>query len=161
MSMIAAEVELHPVLLSLGSNLGDRLLYLHGALQEIERNSKIRIEAISSVYETDPVGFADQPAFFNIAVRIITPLKPVELLHACQDIENHFKRDRTIHWGPRTIDIDLLDYDGMVLQSDELILPHPFMSEREFVQIPLRELETGEIGCSANVRPVYSNWYIR
>lgn len=150
----------HMACLSLGSNLGDRLLYLHGALQELERAGDVSLEAISSVYETDPVGFEDQPAFLNIAVRISTLMTPFELLHACQDVENHFQRERTVHWGPRTLDIDLLTYDDLILNTTELVLPHPRMLEREFVQIPLRELDTGEVGCSQGVRPVYTHWYI-
>ena len=152
-------VEPHIALLSLGSNLGDRLMYLHGALQELERNNQIKLEAVSSIYETDPVGFSDQPAFLNIAVRLETTLSPQELLDVCHNIEDHFQRERTIHWGPRTIDIDIVDFDHLILQTNELTLPHPQMNERDFVLIPLRELESGEIGCSESVRPLYTNWY--
>lgn len=159
--MTTAQPKSHLAWLSLGSNLGDRLMYLHGALQELERSSRITIEAISSVYETDPVGLTDQPIFFNIAVRVTTTLSPLDLLQICQGIENHFQRERNIHWGPRTLDIDILDYEGVRMQSDELTIPHPRMIEREFVLIPLNELATGEIGCSENVRPLYSNWYNR
>ncbi len=147
--------------LSLGSNLGDRLVYLREALRYLERHESIELEAISSIYETDPVGMTDQPAFLNIAVRLNTSLSPMELLHLCQETENHFQRERIIHWGPRTLDIDLLIYDHLVLNTPELILPHPRMEEREFVQIPLREIETGEIGCSSGVRPIYTHWYSR
>lgn len=147
------------VLLSLGSNLGDRLLYLRGALQELQRNEGIRLEAVSSVYETDPIGLADQPAFLNIVIRISTALDPLELLAVCQDIENRFQRDRTVHWGPRTLDIDLLAFEAVAMDSPVLTLPHPHMMEREFVQIPLQEIETGEVGCAESVRPLYSNWY--
>lgn len=153
----------HPVAatayLSLGSNLGDRLLYLREALLYLKRQDSVKIEAVSSVYETDPVGLTDQPTFLNIAARIRTSLDPLELLHLCQKTENHFGRDRTIHWGPRTLDIDLLTYDDLVLDTAELVLPHPRMLEREFVQIPLQELQTGEIGHSASVRPIYERWY--
>jgi 2-amino-4-hydroxy-6-hydroxymethyldihydropteridine diphosphokinase len=147
--------------LSMGTNLGDRLLYLREGLRYLERHEAVELEAISSVYETDPVGFTEQPAFLNIAVRLKTTLTPMELLHLCQETENHFQRDRSVHWGPRTLDIDLLTYDDLILDSPELVLPHPRMTERDFVQIPLRELATGEVGCSANVRPLYSHWYIR
>ena len=129
--------------LSIGSNIGDRLLYLHGALQELEHDSRILLEAVSSVYETDPVGYTDQPSFLNIAIRLSTTLAPLDLLHVCQRIENHFQRDREIHWGPRTLDIDMLTYENVVMNTDELTLPHPRMLEREFVTIPLKELETG------------------
>ena len=151
----------HTVLLSIGSNLGDRLLYLHEALQYLEQHEGITLEAISSVYETDPVGFLDQPTFFNIVVRVCTTLEPLALLHFCQHTEDHFQRDRTVHWGPRTLDIDLLTYDQIIMDTPELTLPHPRMNEREFVQIPLNELDTGIAGISACVRPLYTNWYVR
>ena len=159
--MSSVQSEKHRVWLSLGSNLGDRLLNLRGALQTIERTDLITLEAVSSVYETDPVGYTDQPAFLNIAARITTSLAPQDLLLICQKIENDYQRDRTIHWGPRTLDIDIIKYDTIVLQTDQLTIPHPRMSEREFVTIPLKELETGETGCSENVRPLYTNWYSR
>lgn len=159
--MSMARMDSKTAFLSIGSNIGDRLLYLHGALQELEHDSRILLEAVSSVYETTPVGFTDQPSFLNIAIRLSTTLTPLELLHVCQNIENHFQRDREIHWGPRTLDIDLLTYEDVVMNTAELTLPHPRMLEREFVMIPLKELETGEIGCSEGVRPAYENWYVR
>jgi len=157
----SAQHEKHTVWLSLGSNLGDRLMYLRGALQAIERTGLMTLEAVSSVYETDPVGYTDQPSFLNIAARITTSLTPQDVLLICQQIENDYQRDRTIHWGPRTLDIDIIKYDQIVMQTDELTIPHPRMTEREFVTIPLAELETGEVGCSEKVRPLYTNWYIR
>jgi 2-amino-4-hydroxy-6-hydroxymethyldihydropteridine diphosphokinase len=147
------------VYLSLGSNLGDRLAFLRGALRYLERHDSIRLEAISSVYETDPVGLVDQPAFLNIVIRIQTSLSPHELLSLCQEAENHFERDRSVHWGPRTLDIDLLTYEGITLNDPDLILPHPRMAEREFVRIPLQELNTGEVGISESVRPLFTRWY--
>lgn len=157
--MMRSDLQERPVLLSLGSNLGDRLLFLRGALQELQRHDAITLEAVSSVYETDPVGWTDQPVFLNIVIRIITSLEPLELLAVCQDIENRFQRERTMRWGPRTLDIDLLTFGDVAMDTPELTLPHPHMMEREFVQIPLQEIETGKVGCSANVRPLYSNWY--
>jgi len=147
--------------LSLGSNLSDRLFYLREALRYLESHETIALTAVSSVYETDPVGLTEQPIFLNIVVKLNTTLSAIELLHLCQKTENHFLRDRTVRWGPRTLDIDLLTYDDLTIDTQELILPHPRMAEREFVQIPLRELLTGEIGCSASVRPLYSKWYAR
>ena len=145
--------------LSLGSNLGDRLVYLREALKSLERQPHIVLDAVSSVYETDPVGMIEQPAFLNVVIRLKTSLEPYDLLHICQEIEDQFQREREIHWGPRTLDIDLLTYDDLTLATPELSLPHPRMHEREFVQIPLKELETGEIGVSARVRPLYTNWF--
>ena len=145
--------------LSLGSNMGERLVYLREALNSLERHPHLILDAVSSVYETDPVGLIEQPAFLNIVIRVKTSLDPYELLHVCQEIEDQFQREREIRWGPRTLDIDILMYDDLTLTTEELMLPHPRMHEREFVQIPLRELETGEIGVSAGVRPLYTNWF--
>lgn len=147
------------VYLSLGSNRGDSLVYLREALNSLERNPHIELDAVSSIYETDAVGMTEQPPFLNIVVRLRTTIEPYDLLHLCQGIEDQFQRERDVHWGPRTLDIDLLTYDDLVLATPELTLPHPRMHEREFVQIPLKELETGEIGVSAGVRPLYTNWF--
>ena len=147
------------VYLSIGSNLGDRLSFLRGALRFLERQGSIAIEAVSSVYETDPAGLVDQPVFLNIAVRVKTTLSPRELLSVCQNAENYFERDHTTRWGPRTLDIDLLTYEGVTLNEPDLVLPHPRMEERDFVRIPMQELLTGRIGCAEGVRPLYANWY--
>jgi 2-amino-4-hydroxy-6-hydroxymethyldihydropteridine diphosphokinase len=145
--------------LSLGSNLGDRLAYLRGALRFLERHESIELEEISSVYETDPVGLTDQPMFLNIAVRICTTLSPHELLQKCQEAENYYERIRSVHWGPRSLDIDILTYDEIIMDEPDLVLPHPRMMNREFVQIPMHELQTGETGCTENVRPLFTRWY--
>jgi 2-amino-4-hydroxy-6-hydroxymethyldihydropteridine diphosphokinase len=147
------------VYLSLGSNLGDRLTYLREALRYLEQHESVELVKISSVYETDPVGLTDQPAFLNIVVQICTTLPPLMLLVLCHEAENHFQRERTVRWGPRTIDIDLLTYDEISMNTPELVLPHPYMQDREFVQVPLHELETGEINGTESVRPLYSHWY--
>jgi 2-amino-4-hydroxy-6-hydroxymethyldihydropteridine diphosphokinase len=156
---IAIQEKPNVAFLSLGSNLGDRLAYLREALIYLNRNKAVDVRRVSSVYETDPVGYTDQPAFFNIAVEVATSLSPLELLALCQKVEDHFQRARSVRWGPRTLDIDILTYDEVVLNTPELTLPHPRMAERDFVQIPLRELRTGEIGCSETVRPMYTQWF--
>lgn len=147
--------------LSLGSNLGDRLLYLREGLQGLERHDEIKLKAVSSVYETDAVGLTEQPAFLNIAVQMETTLDPYQLLRLCHEVEDQFQRERLIRWGPRTLDIDILIYDDLILDTPELTLPHPRMHEREFVLIPLRELATGDVGVSNSVRPMYTHWYSR
>lgn len=129
--------------LSLGTNLGDRLEILRQAVQFLAGHPEIELVAISSVYETTPVGLIDQPDFLNLVARIRTTLDPFSLLFYCQSLEVRFGRERLVHWGPRTLDIDLLTYGHLMTQSAQLTVPHPRMQEREFVQIPLRELETG------------------
>ena len=129
--------------LSLGSNLGDRMKYLCDALGFLAGHPAIAITGLSSVYETDPVDYADQDCFLNLVCRIETTLDPLALLHFMQETENRLGRVRTIRYGPRTIDLDLLAYGNTVLDTEELTLPHPRMHERAFVQIPLGEITEG------------------
>lgn len=135
--------------LSLGSNMDDRLVYLRKAVEELKESEGIGKVECSSVYVTDPVGYTDQAAFLNIACRILTSLQPGELLETCQTIENKLDRVRTVRWGPRTIDIDIVQYfdDSQretVIDTILLTLPHPRAFERDFVQIPVEELKTGK-----------------
>ena len=129
--------------LSLGSNIGDRMKYLCDALSLVAANPAVVITDVSSVYETDPVGYTDQDCFLNLVCRIETTLDPFSLLHFMQETENRLGRVRTIRYGPRTIDLDLLTYENTVLNTEELTLPHPRMHERAFVQIPLEEIRAG------------------
>ena len=125
--------------LGLGSNLGDRAHYLGAAVSALA-SPMIKVEAASQIYETEPWGLMDQPVYWNQVIEVETSLEPLELLHVCQDIEHRLGRERKVHWGPRTIDIDLLIYDNIVSESEELNLPHPYLEERAFVLIPLREI---------------------
>lgn len=147
------------VLLSMGSNTGDRQRFLREALNQFELHAGIVLKAVSSIYETDPVGFLEQSPFYNIVVELETTLAPLDLLRFCQHVEKLFLRERTIQWGPRTLDIDLLTYQDLTMDTEELTLPHPRMHEREFVLLPLKELETGEVQVSSGVRPVLRGWY--
>jgi 2-amino-4-hydroxy-6-hydroxymethyldihydropteridine diphosphokinase len=147
------------VYLSMGSNLGDRLYNLREALNYLRLNPQVKLQAVSAIYETDPVGYLEQPPFYNIVVCLQTTLAPLDLLHFCQQTEAVFLRERTIRWGPRTLDIDILYYDDLKQDLPELILPHPRLAERAFVLLPLRELKTGSLQGSDEVRPVLSNWY--
>jgi 2-amino-4-hydroxy-6-hydroxymethyldihydropteridine diphosphokinase len=157
----ACSPEQHGVVayLSLGSNQKDRLAQLEKAVRFLSLEKEIHIEAVASVYETEPVGFTDQPLFYNTVVQIRTTLEPIALLLRCQAIERKLERKRTIRWGPRTIDIDLLLYGSVQMHTEQLILPHPRMYEREFVMIPMREIQTGQAVQSSQVRLVRTNWY--
>lgn len=126
--------------LSLGSNMGNRLDMLKGAVQLLMDHPSIRVVAISSLYETDPVGFTDQDPFLNMVVRLRTELSALALLDACQEIEQKLNRERLIRWGPRTIDLDILLYNQENIKTERLIVPHPRMHERAFVLIPLLEV---------------------
>ena len=127
------------VYLSLGSNEGDRVLWLEKALKMIW-GSCGTILTRSSIYETKAWGITEQPDFLNMVVCIETARAPVELLTALLNIETSLGRQRTIKWGPRTIDIDILLYNDAIVDKPELKIPHPFMHERRFTLIPLAEL---------------------
>ena len=128
--------------LSLGSNLGDRRQLLHTAINEIAERVG-RVEAISSCIETEPVGFDSVHLFLNMAVRVTTELNPYELLKVLKQLERDLGRTRKSHDGvhyDRTIDIDILLYDNLEVNSEELQIPHPRMWERDFVICPLKEI---------------------
>lgn len=128
--------------LSLGSNLGDRIQLLHTAINEIAERVG-RVEAISSCIETEPVGFDSVHLFLNMAVRVTTELNPYELLKVLKQLERDLGRTRKSHDGvhyDRTIDIDILLYDNLEVNSEELQIPHPRMWERDFVMRPLKEI---------------------
>ena len=125
--------------LSIGSNIGDRLENLRQACRRLE-SSGLRLRALSSVYETEPVDVLEQDWFLNCAVAIETTLGPLELLEKVHEIERDLGRRREIPKGPRTIDIDILLYGNSTFSGDSLILPHPRMLARRFVLEPLREI---------------------
>jgi 2-amino-4-hydroxy-6-hydroxymethyldihydropteridine diphosphokinase len=126
--------------LSLGSNMGDRLFTLQKAVRELHNHPKIEVDNISSIYETEPVGYTNQADFLNLVVEISTTLRAEELLEVCQSIENKLSRVREIRWGPRTIDLDILLFNHDNMKTEKLIVPHPRMHERAFVLIPLKEI---------------------
>ncbi len=126
--------------ISLGSNMGDKVDSLKQAVALLNAHEEIKVTAVSSVYDTDPVGYEDQDLFMNIAVAVETTLSPVQLLEVCQSIEEELKRVRIIRWGPRTMDLDIVLFDDQVIDTERLIIPHPRMHERGFVLVPLAEI---------------------
>jgi 2-amino-4-hydroxy-6-hydroxymethyldihydropteridine diphosphokinase len=126
--------------LGLGSNLGDRLAYLQTAVQQLSATPGVRLEAASSVWETAPVGVTDQPWFLNAVVALLTELEPEELLAVMQRLEADHHRRRDQHWGPRTLDLDLLLFGQRRLATTSLTVPHPRLTERAFALAPLCEL---------------------
>ena len=127
--------------IALGSNLGDRELNLLRGVAEIGRLPDSRVTALSSFYETSPVGAVKQDAFYNAVLRLSTGLAPRSLLNHLLRIEDEtFKRVRTIHQGPRRMDLDLLLYDDRTINEEDLVVPHPRMAERRFVLQPLCEI---------------------
>jgi len=132
-------VGLSQAYLSLGSNQGDRHRTLEAALGALERKG-IAVLDRSSVYETSPTDFAEQPWFLNLVARVETTLSPRGLMAACQSVEDRFGRERKQRFGPRTLDIDVLLFARQVIQEEELTVPHPRMHERRFVLVPLVEI---------------------
>lgn len=126
--------------LGLGSNLGDRAGALRSALRSLEMQPGLWITLVSSLYESAPVGIVAQPDFFNLVARIATTLDPHLLLTRCLEVESRLGRVRRERWGPRVIDIDLLIHRDVACDEPALTLPHPRMSERSFVLVPLAEL---------------------
>jgi len=129
----------HCVYLGLGSNLGDRRSNLAAALRLLDECA--RVERISSVWESEPVGPPDQPEYWNLVVRVRTGLDAGPLLMELKRIERRLGRTFSVRWGPRVIDLDILLYDRLVSQEPDLVVPHPRMLERAFVLRPLAEVE--------------------
>ncbi len=128
------------VYLGLGSNLGDRQKQIQRALDLLQRDGTVRIVSSSALYETEPVGVADQPMFLNGVVKCDTQRTPQGLLALLQSVERSLGRERTVRWGPRRIDLDLLLYDDLQIQQPDLVVPHPELPNRAFVLIPLAEV---------------------
>ena len=134
-----SKVFFHTAYVALGSNLGDKEANLRRALELlIERG--VEIVKTSTFISTDPYGVTDQPQFLNGVCEVRTSLEPLELLHTLLDIEQEMGRVRLRHWGERNIDLDLLLYEDVVMDTPQLKLPHPDMQNRDFVLLPLAEI---------------------
>ncbi|MER5951761.1 2-amino-4-hydroxy-6-hydroxymethyldihydropteridine diphosphokinase [Streptomyces sp. NPDC001904] len=129
--------------LSLGSNLGNRLETLQGAVDALEDTPGVRVKAVSPVYETEPWGVDpdSQPSYFNAVVVLKTTLPPDSLLERAHAVEEAFHRVRDEHWGPRTIDVDIVAYADVVSDDPVLTLPHPRAHERAFVLAPWHDVD--------------------
>ncbi|MFH1097205.1 MAG: 2-amino-4-hydroxy-6-hydroxymethyldihydropteridine diphosphokinase [Candidatus Desantisbacteria bacterium] len=126
--------------ISFGSNIGDRVGYIDIALEIIRANPCVQQMQVSSYYETEPVGNIDQPEFINGVAKIDTTLSCEDLLAFLQRVECEMGRKKTVHWGPRNIDLDILLYDDACISQSNLQVPHPQMQTRAFVLIPLSEI---------------------
>lgn len=136
--------------LSLGANIGDPAAQLADAITRLNAHQAISVVVQSTVIRTKAWGKTDQPDFANMAATVETDLLPVDLLHACLDIERDMGRVRHEVWGPRLIDIDIIAYERVEMDSTKLILPHRFAHERDFVLDPLREIS-----------PETADWIVR
>ena len=128
----------HQIILGLGGNLGDRKANLRQAVQALAK--WVTIQAISPIYQTVPWGLADQPDFLNLCLAATTTLDPLPLLTQIKKIEAELGRQPGVRWGPRLIDIDILFYDDLILNTESLTIPHPHLAERAFVLAPLADL---------------------
>jgi len=130
---------------SLGSNLNDREKNIHRALGQLSRQGRIQVAQTSALYETEPVGFTEQPSFLNAVARLSTELKPAALFDVLKSVERFVGRRKTFRWGPRKIDLDLLLYEDVIIEDPHLIVPHPELARRAFVLVPLVEIAPGAI----------------
>jgi 2-amino-4-hydroxy-6-hydroxymethyldihydropteridine diphosphokinase len=126
--------------LGLGGNIGDPVKYMASALAVLDAHPDCRVAAVSRLYRTPPWGKTDQSHFFNSCAAVETRLAPEALLDLCLSIEREMKRERIERWGPRTLDIDVLTYEGVEQDAPRLELPHPRMTERGFVLMPLADI---------------------
>ena len=146
---VSVEREWHDAVIALGSNMGDRKNYLDSAVKALDEIPGCTVRQVSSFIETPPYGVTDQADFLNGCLELETLLDPCELLEQLHRIEHEAGRERIVRWGPRTLDLDILLYDDLVMESDELIIPHIEMHLRDFVLKPLSEI-------APNIRhPIY------
>ncbi len=130
----------HKAYLAVGSNMGDREAYIRGGIESLGKHPEIMVEKVSELLETEPYGGVEQDAFLNGALEIKTLLSPTELLQELHRIEAEANRERLVHWGPRTLDLDIIFYDKLVYEDEDLIIPHVDMQNRAFVLKPLCEI---------------------
>lgn len=130
----------HRVYVALGSNMGDRKKYLQMGVNAMRRRKEFRLKKVSSWQQTKPYGGVEQEDFLNGVMEIETLLTPRELLEYLHEVEQGADRKREVHWGPRTLDLDILLYDDLVMESEELIIPHVDMQNRDFVLGPMAEI---------------------
>jgi 2-amino-4-hydroxy-6-hydroxymethyldihydropteridine diphosphokinase len=149
--MAEAETE---ALLAFGGNVGDARATLDRAVVEFCDGREVRLLARSADYRTPPWGVADQAPFINLCVRVATALSPRALLDRAHAVERTYRRDRAreVRWGPRTVDIDLLAYDDVSLDTPDLTLPHPRLLQRAFVLVPLADIAPEQVIAGVRVR---------
>lgn len=120
--------------------MGNKRAYIDQAIEALSKTEGCKVEKVSSIIETEPYGGVEQDVFLNGAMKIKTLLTPQELLERLHELEQEAKRERLIHWGPRTLDLDILLYDDLVLEEDNLCIPHVDMQNRDFVLRPMNEI---------------------
>lgn len=136
---------MNQVFLGLGSNIGNRFQAINDAISLLGEHSEIQLGEESSIYETEPFGYTDQPNFLNMVLEINTTLTPIDLLKYIHKIEADIGRERIFHWGPRIIDIDIILYSDKIIKNEDLRIPHSYLTERLFVLVPLSKIYNGKI----------------
>ncbi|MCC5426590.1 2-amino-4-hydroxy-6-hydroxymethyldihydropteridine diphosphokinase [Clostridium botulinum] len=131
---------MHTAYVAFGSNIGEKENYIRKALEKIEER-KMKIIKVSPIYETEPYGVLDQDSFLNGVVKIETNLTPEDLIGELLNIEKQLDRVRERRWGPRTIDLDIIFYDDLIINEKDLVIPHKDMENREFVLKPLCDID--------------------
>lgn len=130
--------------IGVGSNVGDRRGFCRQAVDELKNSGVLQVDAVSSLYETSPVGGPPQRSFVNLVVRITTDATPRQLLELAKSIEKRLGREADqMRWGPRIVDLDILAIDGVIVAEEDLQIPHPRLTERAFALIPLLETDPG------------------
>lgn len=130
----------HSAYVAIGSNMGNKEAYLQGAIEGLKSHGEIQVTKVSSLLSTEPYGGVEQDMFLNGMVEIKTLLTPHELLDYLHELEQAAGRERKVHWGPRTLDLDIVFYDRLIFEDDVLIIPHVDMENRDFVLKPMVEL---------------------
>jgi 2-amino-4-hydroxy-6-hydroxymethyldihydropteridine diphosphokinase len=128
-------------LIALGANIGDRHQNLRIAVQAIHKHPKVEVLQASRLYECEPIGGPSQGDFLNGVILVDTELEPLELLDFLHKLENESGRDRREHWGPRPLDLDIVDVEGFKSDSEKLTVPHPRVADREFVLRPIADID--------------------
>jgi len=131
----------HIAYIGIGSNVGDKVSQCEKAISEIVKVDRHKLLAKSSLFKTQPIGYTSQDWFVNGVIKIETDLEPFDLLRALKLVESHLGRKETFRWGPRAIDLDILIFDEKEIHTEELQIPHPLIHERQFVLIPLAEID--------------------
>ncbi|XCP87106.1 2-amino-4-hydroxy-6-hydroxymethyldihydropteridine diphosphokinase [Roseburia hominis] len=130
----------HVAYVAFGSNMGEKREYIEKAIEGIRHTEKCRVEKVSSILETEPYGVTEQDVFLNGVLKLQTLLTPQELLDRLHELEQEAGRKRVIRWGPRTLDLDIVLYDDLILEEDDLCIPHVDMQNRDFVLRPMAEI---------------------
>jgi len=131
----------HIAYIGIGSNVGDKARQCEQGISEIQKLDRHRLLARSSLYKTQPIGYTEQDWFINLVIKIETEMDAPALLSSLKEIESRLGRVETLRWGPRTIDLDILFFNDHQIQTDELTVPHPLIQDRQFVLVPLAEID--------------------